>query len=157
MDKYKDIKDQLTKYLNSLIELRRLGVTPNSKDFTSQLGEWLVAEIYNGVKAESGIQKDWDIQVGKDFIQVKTHAKSESTNARWSAIKYDIEANINFVIIVVFSSEYKLKEFYKIPWVKCIDLIKRNKDKDVLMWNSLIDYKVQLEDLPNREIINFFI
>ena len=132
MAEYKEIKEQLNKYFNSLFELRKLGVAPNNKDFTSQLGEWLVAEIYNGVKAESGIQKDWDIRVGEDLIQVKTHAKSENTNARWSAIKYDIEANISFVVIIVFSSEYKLKEFYKIPWVKCIDLIKRNKDRIVL-------------------------
>jgi hypothetical protein len=156
-NKYDEVIEALNKYFNALFRLKELNVAPNSKDFTSQLGEWLIAEIYDGKKAESGIQKDWDIKIGNELVQVKTHAKAETTTARWSALKYNIDANVDLVIIVVFSHEFKLKEFYQVPWVKCIELIKRNKDRDVIMWNDLKDYKVELTSLPKQELVTYFL
>lgn len=94
-----------------------MGVIRNKKDFTSQLGEWLVAELYGGISAESSSQKDWDVKVGADlFIQVKTHAKAIGNNNRWTGIKYKKDAQINELVIIVFTHDYKLREFYKIPW-----------------------------------------
>ena len=55
------INNALANYFVALQELRSLGVLPNSKDFTSQLGEWIVEEMFQGKRAENGIQKYWDV------------------------------------------------------------------------------------------------
>jgi hypothetical protein len=157
MKQTEKLKLAFENYFNALYKLKDLGVTQNKKDFTSQLGEWLVETLYDGKRAESGIQKYWDIDTSIGKIQVKTHAKSNKTTARWSALKYDMDSEVDFVIIIVFSEDYKLNEFYKIPWTKCLDLIRRNKDRDVLMWNHLNDYKLQLTNLPKQNIISIFI
>ncbi len=151
-----ELKTALNNYFQSLKRLQDIGVTTNKKDFTSQIGEWLIEKIYNGQRAESGIQKYWDIETEFGKIQVKTHSKSKTTKARWSAIKYDIDSNVDFVVIIVFSEDYKLNEYYKIPWKNCLNLIRRNKDRDVLMWDHLKDFKIEIEQLPNQEVISIF-
>lgn len=156
MKQIEKLKVAFENYFSALYTLKELGITQNKKDFTSQLGEWLVETLYDGKRAESGIQKYWDIDSSIGKIQVKTHAKSNKTTARWSALKYDMDSEVDFVIIIVFSEDYKLNEFYKIPWTNCLDLIRRNKDRDVLMWNHLNDYKLQLTNLPKQNIISLF-
>ena len=153
-----DIKKALNDYFQSLSKLKELGITTNKKDFTSQIGEWLAEELYLGKRAESGIQKYWDIETKEGKIQVKTHAKSKTTTARWSPLKYDIGADVDFVIIIVFSEDYKLNEFYKIPWKDCLNLIRRNKDRDVIMWDHLDKniHKIEISSLPNQELISIF-
>jgi len=154
--KINDLKTALHNYFQSLNRLKELGVVTNKKDFTSQIGEWLVEEIYCGKRAESGIQKYWDIESNIGKIQVKTHSKSKTTTARWSAIKYDVDAAVDFVVIVVFSEDYQLNEFYQVPWKDCLNLIRRNKDRDVLMWDHIKDFKLEISQLTNQEIISIF-
>lgn len=151
-----DLKTAILDYFKAFRRLKELGVVINKKDFTSQIGEWLVQEVYGGKRAESGIQKYWDIETEKGKIQVKSHAKSKTTSARWSAIKYDVDAEVDFVVIVVFSEDYQLTEFYQIPWKDCLNLIRRNKDRDVLMWDHLKDYQQEIALLNNQEIVSIF-
>jgi hypothetical protein len=154
--KINDLKSALHNYFRSLYRLKELGIVTNKKDFTSQVGEWLVREVYGGKRADSGIQKYWDIESNIGKIQVKTHSKSKTTKARWSAIKYDVDAEVNYVVIVVFSEDYLLNEFYQVPWKDCLNLIRRNKDRDVLMWDHLKDFKLEISQLKSQEIISIF-
>ena len=151
-----ELKTALHNYFQSLNGLKELGIVTNKKDFTSQIGEWLVEEVYDGKRADSGIQKYWDVESNIGKIQVKTHSKSKTTTARWSAIKYDVDAEVDFVVIVVFSEDYQLNEFYQVPWKDCLNLIRRNKDRDVLMWDHLKDFKIELSQLPKPEITSIF-
>lgn len=59
MTDYTKIQTALNDYLTSLQKLQELGVTTNKKDFTSQIGEWFVSELFDGQRAESGVQKCW--------------------------------------------------------------------------------------------------
>ncbi len=152
----KDISDALKNYFSALNRLRELKITSNSKDFTSQIGEWLVSQIFDGQKARSGVQKYWDLIVNDKKIQVKTHAKAPTTKARWSAIKYDESAEIDELIIIVFTQNYKLLEFYKVPWNVALHKIKRNKDRDVISWDDLYQFKILKDQLPKQNLINLF-
>lgn len=156
MKDYKEINIALKKFLTSLKELKRLGLTTNRKDFTSQIGEWLVSEIFEGRLADSAIQQYWDIKFADKYIQVKTHSKSATTTARWSEIKYDENAPIDELIIIVFTPDYKLKEFYKTPWSEVLKLIRKQKHRDVIQWDDLIKYKIEIDDLPKQELISLF-
>jgi hypothetical protein len=146
-------KHALESYFDSLKMLKEAGILKNNKDFTSQLGEWFASEIYKGKLAESGIQKYWDFEAGGEYYQVKTHAKAESTAARWSSIKNDLACTAHYVIIIVFNHEYMLKEFYKIPWSEC----RKNIFHDSVTWNRIKEYSIPLENLPHQEIVKFFL
>ena len=156
MENLTEIKNAILEYLSALQKMRQLNIAPNSKDFTSQLGEWLVEQIYEGKRAESGIQKYWDVLVGNNKIQVKTHAKANKTNARWSYINFDINADIDELIIIVFTSDYKLKEFFKVDWKDALLLIKTEKDGDKIYWNHLEEFKANIKNLPKQEVISLF-
>ena len=74
-DLEKEKKQALENFLLCLRKLNELKIFNSRRDFTSQLGEWLIAEMYNAQLAENGKQKDWDMKVGKTKIQVKAHSK----------------------------------------------------------------------------------
>lgn len=153
------IKKSLDDLFSAIKSLREEGMLINNKDFTGQLGEWLVEMIYEGKRASSGIQKDWDVDVNGRHIQVKTHAKAESTTARWSSINKKTAEKVDELIILVFSFDYKLKEFYKVPWNEAILNIKLTGVKSPsysIYWSSIKSYKIQLQDLPHKEIVSLF-
>ncbi|OYU82544.1 MAG: hypothetical protein CFE24_15065 [Flavobacterium sp. BFFFF2] len=156
MKDYTNIKATLKKHHESLDELKNHKVIQNKKDFTSQIGEWFVSELYGGTRAQSGIQKDWDIIVSESYIQVKTHSKAITTKARWSVIKKNYDAKINVLIIVVFTENYKLREFYKLPWEDAYRLITSQKSRDVIHWDHLNKYKINIEELPNQSVVSLF-
>lgn len=156
MKRYKKIADTLKSYNSIWKELMDLGVIKLKKDFTSQIGEWLVAEIYSGEIAKSASQKDWDIKVGNKYLQVKSHAKGVNNKARWSVIKKNEFAQVDFLIIVVFTSNYKLKEFYKTPWKKALELINCKNNRHTISWDAQSIYKIELEHLPNQKLISIF-
>jgi hypothetical protein len=117
--------------------LKELGVIKNQKDFTSQLGEWLISEIFNGELAKSGKQRDWDMEIDKKKYQIKTHAKSSTTNRRDTDFKYTLNADIDFFMIVVFNETYKLEKIYKVPFKEAYDLVNRKNIDKVIKWNDL--------------------
>jgi hypothetical protein len=149
-----EIQQAFQNYFSSLNALKVLKVVNNQRDFTCNLGEWLVEIIYNGKRSKIGNQKYWDIETPIGKIQVKTHAKSNNTKARWSKIKYDPNADVDFVVIIVFNEHFKLKEFYQISWSECMKMI---KGTNTLQWNKIKEFKQEIDKLPKPEIINMFI
>lgn len=149
----------LNKYIESLELLYNCNILKNKKDFTGQIGEWLVEELYDGSRAKSGVQKGWDVVANNKFFQIKTHSKSDTNKNRWSSISLS-EVNADFLIIVVFSNKYKLKEFYKVPWTVVLNRLKKRGKKQTrneINWSDIIDFKIELTKLPKQEIIKFLI
>jgi hypothetical protein len=140
-------QDALISYFKAYERLKKLGVILNQKDFTSQIGEWLVEVLYEGKRAKSGIQRDFDVETENDFIQVKTHAKASTTKARYSRLKMDIDSLATRVVIVVFTQEYKIMEIYDVPKKDCLCLLRNEKDGSILYWNDLKEYEVTLNQL----------
>ena len=151
------VQTALRQYFSALETLKNIGVILNQKDFTSQLGEWLVENLYGGKRAKSGIQKDYDVITDRDFIQVKTHAKARTTSARFSKLKFSNECLATKVVIVVFDQSYKLKELYDIPIEECLKLIRYEKNSSVLYWNHLKNYSIAIEILKKNNLISAFV
>jgi hypothetical protein len=157
-----DLKDKakaLDNFFNAMKELREQGILINKKDFTCQIGEWLVEMIYEGKRATSGIQKGWDVDVKGKHIQVKAHAKAEANNAKFSAVDKDSTETIDELIIVVFTFDYKLKAFYKVPWNVALPLIKlrgKKTPRNEITWSSIKAYKIEIKQLPHQEIVSLF-
>ncbi|MCK9291498.1 MAG: hypothetical protein WCR58_12005 [Bacteroidales bacterium] len=160
INELKDKEQTLKNFFNAMKELREQGILINNKDFTSQIGEWLVEMIFEGKRADSGIQKGWDIDVKGKHIQVKTHAKAETNKSRFSVVNKESAEEIDELIIVVFTSDYKLKSFYKVPWGVASPLIilrGKKSQKNIINWSSIKKYKIAIEELPHQEIVSLFL
>ena len=56
MNHSETLKIAFENYFKALNELTTLGITQNKKDFTSQLGEWLVETLFDGKISEIGLR-----------------------------------------------------------------------------------------------------
>jgi hypothetical protein len=75
---------------------------------------------------------------------------------KWSYVNYKDDAEIDFILLIVFTPDYKLKEFYKISWEECLPLIRERKDGRVINWSALKNYRLNIDDLNNQELISLF-
>jgi len=157
MNEFEKVEIALQSFHKSMADLKALNVLINKKDFTCQIGEWFVANLYDGERSENGIQKDWDIKINKKNVQVKAHAKASTTNARWTAVKNDIYAEVDELIIIVFFEDYKLKAFYKLPWHIALKKNKRSGGRDVINWRDIEEFKIAKEDLPKQHLVKLFL
>ena len=149
----------LDSFFQAMKALRDEEILINKKDFTCQIGEWLVEMLYDGKRATSGIQKGWDIDVKGKHIQVKAHAKAETNNAKFSAVDKNSTERIDELIIIVFTFDYKLKEFYKAPWNFALPHIKlrgKKTPRNEINWSSIKDYKIEKDKLPHQEFVSLF-
>jgi hypothetical protein len=147
----------ILQYLEALKNLKDLNIIKNQKDFTSQLGEWLIAELYNGEIAINGKQAYWDIKKDGKHYQVKSHAKSKTTNRSNTDFRYDENAEIDFFIIVIFSDVYKLTAIYEIPFCEALKL-KTIENKDpVIRWKDAKDYIIDYKSkFSNNRVLDIF-
>jgi hypothetical protein len=155
----KNSKKALDAFFQSLNYLRSNNILKNNRDFTSQLGEWLVEQLFNGVRSQIGNQPGWDVKSDDgSLIQVKTHAKALSTSARWSMIQNVVISSVDYYIILVFTPSYELREFYQISREDCMNLILKSKNKKTLYWNNLSQYRLYRKDFSNSylELLDYF-
>jgi hypothetical protein len=146
-------------YLDALQKLHDEKILINRHSFTNQIGEWLVETIYDGQRAKSGIQAGWDVQANGKNIQVKTHSKATSNDSNFTAISSESKTRIDELIIINFSPEYKILEFYKIPWIEAIQHIKfsgKKNPREELNWSQIKLFRVDISTLPRQDIITFF-
>ncbi len=149
----------LKAFLEAMKTLRNERILINKKDFTCQIGEWLVEMLYEGKRATNGIQKGWDVDIKGKHIQVKAHAKAETNKASFTAVDKDSTETIDELIIVVFTFDYKLKAFYKIPWEFAylnIKLRGKKTPRNEITWNSIKRFKIENENLPHQEVVSLF-
>jgi hypothetical protein len=160
MEKSKPLKYYQTvrQYLDSLVEakrrLRELDVT-RSERLVGEMGEWLAESIFGGRRAESSSQKSYDIINNDRKVQVKTHAKGDGNNARWTEFKYQ-RGEFNDFIIIVMTNGYRLKEVYHIPEEIVFERINEAKKQRVVDWDAYPEYAIPLDELPNQELVSLF-
>jgi hypothetical protein len=123
-----------------LAALRRKGVI-RSQRYLADYGEWLACQLLGGKRALSKTQPAWDIKVGKKRIQVRTHAKADTTPARRtpipkSALGYDS------LLILVLSEKWKLKKAYEVPRRAVSRLARRDGKRLTLHWNHLTEFSL---------------
>ncbi|WP_282111451.1 hypothetical protein [Maribacter stanieri] len=158
---YKKKLDLIEAFIDAWKKLKKEKIISNQKDFTSQIAEWLIAELYNGQLAENGKQKDWDLIVDNIKYQVKGHAKSKTSKRRDTDFNYSIESDMDIFIIVVFDEEFKLKNIFKVP--KNIifqnNLMTIRKSGNVISWSKLKDFDILQSynwSKQQKEILSIF-
>jgi hypothetical protein len=149
----------LKRYFDALKSLYDEKILVNKQSFTNQIGEWLVESIFDGKRAENAIQKGWDVKVGDKTIQVKTHSKAETNGARQTTITKSSLENVHELIIIVFSSNYRIDAFYIIPCedaTKYIEYKNKKTPREQLNWSRITAFKIDLDLLPRQDIISIF-
>ncbi|RKS02841.1 hypothetical protein [Flavobacterium sp. 102] len=152
-------KQAFEDYFLAVKKLRDLNIIVNKKDFTSQLGEWLISEMYGATIATNGKQKDWDMKFEEKHIQVKSHSKAKTTTRSNTDFKYADNACIDLFVIVIFDEDYKLKNIYEIPWNIALELKTKNTKDPVIKWNEIPENcKINFrEKLKNNELLSSFL
>jgi hypothetical protein len=152
-------KYALENYFKSLKKLEELGICQNRRDFTSQLGEWLICELYNGKLAQNGKNPDWDMTVGTQKIQVKAHSKAKTTKREDTDFLYDESSDIDRFVIVVFNIDYKIKNIYNLPMKVALDLKSRDTKTPVIRWSQIPkEYTVDFgKIIGNNELLSMFL
>jgi hypothetical protein len=153
-------KERIEKAIKDYVGLKReffeLNIVTSERGLISEIGEWLVETIFDGKRARNKVQADWDVMVNGKKIQVKTHAKALSNKAARTTIKYAKNAQIDKVIIIVFTPSLKLKQFYIIPWKLLYKKIRLIGGKSQVYWKDLTDFKQPINCLPKQEIVSIF-
>jgi hypothetical protein len=115
-----------------------------------------VSVLFSANIAASGNNKFWDLIDSHELkYQVKSHAKALTTDAKWSRIEYQTNAPINYIVIVVFDPNYKLRELYKIPFNEALA---RRTDRNILNWSQVRQFRLEnLNDLLQEKNLGFLV
>ncbi|WP_282054518.1 hypothetical protein [Maribacter luteus] len=137
-------RELISQFIYSWKQLKEEGVVKNQKDFTGQIAEWLIAELYNGTLAENGKQKDWDLIADNLKYQVKGHAKSKTSKRRDTDFNYNMNSELDVFVIVVFNEEFKLKNIFQISKSEIFEkkLIENRNKGSVILWSKLENYDI---------------
>ncbi len=154
-ENYLKIREALNDLAEAKQRLSDLNVI-RSERLVGEIGEWFFTAIYGGKRAISSSQKGWDIELDDKKIQIKTHAKGDKNNARWTEIDEEKVKEFEELVIIVFTKEFYLKEFYKIQKEAIGNLLEQSGKIKVLKWEKLSHHKIELECLPNQKIIKIF-
>lgn len=135
----------INQFLTLWKQLKEETIITNQKDFTSQIGEWLIAELFNGNLAENGKQKDWDLIANNLNYQVKSHAKSTSSKRRDTDFKYTENSDLDVFVIVVFNEVFELQNIFKIPKPELFQkklVTQRKSGTNVISWSKVSGYDI---------------
>lgn len=152
---YATVRHLLDQICSAKHTLKQMGVLRTEK-FITDLGEWLVAELFCGTRANNPNQEDWDVIAPCGKIQVKTHAKSKDNNNRWSSVRTPL-GGFDYLVIIVFSECYCIKEFYKVPIKEAQNVVKTSGPDSRIHWDVLSNWKLSRSSFHAKEdLLRFF-
>lgn len=150
---FAQIAESLERLSAAINELTSLGII-RSRKFISDFAEWLVVQIFGGSIAQSKTQKNWDVQVGAEKIQVKAHSKAMDNPNRWSQVKGPDK--FDTLIILVLTNSFKVREFYRIPSRQLKPYLKPHNRDYKVNWNDIGEWKITKDDIPNSDSFAVF-
>src|SRR5262245_47591954 len=80
--------------------LKDTGVISHQKQVHVELSEWVTAQLFNGDRATSGNQKNWDVVLPDgQKVQVKSHAKALTNPSNWTTLSKSCDG-VSFIFII---------------------------------------------------------
>ena len=140
MNEFFKIKNAIDEFINAKEKLQNLDVL-RSERLTGEFGEWFAEQLTGAKRADKTSQKGWDLESKGIKYQVKTHAKGQNNNARWTDWKYDSK-EFDFLIILIFTHKLELKEAYHIPYTETENRVNKKNKQIVLKWDDFKDFKI---------------
>ncbi|MDB4587705.1 hypothetical protein N9098_01065 [bacterium] len=126
----------LNLYTESVQLLKTLKVISNLEDFTSQLGQYLIANWTKGRIEESEQPKDWNLLLHDGCkALVKSHANLTTAAVALKPFKYNEDADFEMLYIVAFTPDHTRARIYEMSKQQAMS----RKYKNELTWDSLDD------------------
>lgn len=155
--KLNDAIKSILKYSESITELRSEPTNVfRSHRYTGDLGEWYVAQLFNGIRAEKVTEKNWDVilQNGQ-LLEVKTQTYEKGN--KWNYINKDMNKFDRFILVILCNNVH-IRNLYDVPSSKLGLLLKEVNEKDgkkyTYKWKDLEDYHVNdINTLPGYEAL----
>lgn len=151
MDNLNEIRKELDNYVKAKRKLTQLGVLRSERTI-GEYGEWFAEKLTGGVRNIKTSSKGYDLTKGTLRIQVKSHAKGDTNNARWTDWTYE-NKDFDELILLIFNKELVLKEAYSMTYEQACERINQNLKNKVLKWDDYQDY--QISKFPSK--LNSFI
>src|SRR5262245_47959495 len=141
----------ITQLAQAISALRVTGVI-RSRRFMGDLGEWYVAQLYDGRIADNQVEKGWDVQlVDGTRLQVKT--QSYDPQNRWNYLDSD-PAHFNRLVVVILTDTFTLRDLYDIPGANLDDVLRTGGDgRRFYLWDALAPWRVDPRTLPGYAAI----
>ena len=151
--KVQEVYDAIESLNRAKEDLRKLDVL-RSERLTGEFGEWFAEVFFDAPRADSTSQSGWDlVSRNGDKIQVKTHAKGDNNNARWTEWKYQSK-EFDILVILIFTKELKLKEAYRIPYNVAMRHIDFENKQVVLKWDYYPSFSI-IEEIKKSALSMF--
>ncbi len=122
---------------------------------TKQIGWWIVTKVFPSKNLNSVSKKAMIFKIDGMTTEVRIHKRVSPNLKRRTNLLASDSIQTDFLMIIVFTANYKIQEFYKIPW-NTIEILQRNNDNGIIYWNDQNQYRIELENLPNQDIVSLF-
>nr|WP_286942921.1 hypothetical protein [Allomuricauda sp.] len=142
MNDYIKIRNALDRLIDAKKDLRKLGVLRSERTI-GEYGEWFAEKMTGARRDDSTSRKGYDLLLNGSWrIQVKSHAKGDHNNARWTDWPY-IEKVFDELVILVFNKELFLKEAYRMTFEQADSKLRRHLKNPELKWDDCQEFKIK--------------
>lgn len=135
-DRARTVIDALRQIAEAEKRLRGIGVVRSAKEITTELGEWLAAEVFGWTQAATTTQKGWDVKAGDGKrIQVRTERKDKDNVYRDSFFVSDTDLkNADLFALISFNRDRRVRHLYLVAGDDVPSLGRRINDKRNQGW-----------------------
>ena len=132
----------------AISDLTALGVI-RSRRFTGDLGEWFVAQLYDGELPSSQTQKGWDILLPATETKLQVKTQTFNRQDRWNYLDSNPEL-FDRLVVVLLSDSFTLCTLYDIPTADLETVIRMgpNERRPYYSWDDLEPWQVDPSELP---------
>lgn len=136
----------LRDYFRSKKELKKINepLHKPSRQISKEVGYLLVQYMYDGKWKKKDNHKTLDLIIQNEKYYVKCLVKSKPFNFSWKDISLSPTTTTGNLIFMVFSLNYQLSAFYKIPL---------NDLSTTQSRRELSNYQIPLNELPKQDLI----
>jgi len=82
--------------------------------------------------------------------------KATTNSNRKTYLNYQEFCDIDELVLVIFSQTYELRETYRAPWSEVYKKVRFNKPGNEVYWKDLNEFKLDLNSLPNQNVLKLF-
>ena len=107
--------------------LRATGVI-RSRRITGDLGEWFVAQLYDGERPPSQTQKGWDVRLKADGARLQVKTQSFDPLNQWNYLDTD-PSLFDRLVVVVLTEAFTIRVIYDVPSVRLGEVLRVGKEK----------------------------
>lgn len=127
--------------------LRERGII-HSREFTGDLGEWYICELYGGERVPGQAQKGWSICLSASGERLQVKTQFYDPDNQWNHLD-SIPTDFDRLIVVILTDSFTIRAIYDLPSEELGTLIKiGDENRPSFRWDDLEPWRVNPSSLP---------